>query len=296
MRALWGVLLISGCAAPMRTVETFSSERMALATLPSAPLAVSGSPGISLAGRLLTGAPQAQKAGGGVAFANVQPELGGLVQLGERTWVGGHFNFVTGAFGVLAPPSGVRVPQSAVAFDLGVGAGHDLHVGEHWGFTLSAELGLAGTSLTSVSRLGTFTQHLMHPSARAALGVYATPGPVRLFVAGSASTGVWNDPTSTITQDCFTTCTVSDSGNVGITAIGMVGTGGRWQVNRFFSVALELWVPFTSQATVLPPMLSLALRAGDFVVRPAEPRVAPLSAPPPPPPVLLPPTETPPQL
>ena len=279
MRVSWLLLLISGCVAPMRTIDTFRTERMALSTLPVPPLAVSGSPGLGLTARVLAGEPQAQARGGGVAFPSVQPELGGLVQLGDRTWVGGRFNFAMGAFGMRAPSSAAKVPESEVVFDVGLGAGHDLPVQPSWGLTFAGELGLAGASLTSSSRLGVLTTALLSPAGRAAIGVYGKPGPgVRLFAAGSIATSAWNDATSTITRDCFTNCSFRDTGVFGIAAVGMIGGGARWQVNPTFSLALELWVPFTSEGTWIPPMISLTLRAGDFVVRPRPP------SPPPPPP------------
>lgn len=281
MRVAWVLFLISGCVAPTRTIEHFPSQRMALSTLPVAPLAVSGSPGISLAGRILAGAPRAQSQGGAVGFPTLQPELGGLVQIGERTWVGGRLNLVTGAMGVRQPSGGAYVPQSATALDVGIGAGHDLRVQAHWGFTLSAEVGLSGADLTSTSSLGTFTRQQVQAGARGAVGVYGTPGPVRLFLVGSATTSAWNDAASTITRDCFDSCTITDTGVFGTAAVGMIGGGARWQVSPAWSVALELWVPFTAEGTQLPPMFSFALRAGDFVV--GRPVVRPLSPPPPPP-------------
>ena len=286
MRLLWGLVLLSGCVAPTRTIVQYPSQRVALSTLPVAPLATSGAPGLSLAARILAGDPQAQTRGGGVAFPAGQPELGALVQLGDRTWVGGRFDFVMGTFGTR---QGVRAPESAVAFDLGVGAGHDLPVQESWGLTFSGELGVSGATLTSTSALGTFTFPQLRPAARGALGVYFTPGPVRLFLVGSATTSAWNDATSTITQDCFTTCDTTDDGVFSVTAVGMIGGGARWQASPNFSLALELWVPFTGDGTQLPPMLSLTLRAGDFVVRPKAPAATPPLSPPPPlpPPELL---------
>lgn len=291
MRVAWVALLISGCVAPMRTIERFQSQRVAFSTMPVAPLAVSGSPGMSLAARMLVGQPQPQASGGGVAFPALQPELGGLVQLNERTWLGGRFNLALGAFGASQPASGARVDEDAVAFDLGVGAGHDLRVQQNWGFTFSGELGLSGTSVKSSSQLGTSIHEDVWPMGSAALGVWGTPGAVRLFLVGSVSSTPWNDPVSTITRDCFETCTISDDGVFALTAVGMIGAGARWQVNPAFSLALELWVPFTREGTQLPPMLTLTLRAGDFVKRPP-----PLSAPPPPPQVEPDPVETAPQI
>lgn len=299
MRLLWGMMLLSGCVAPTRTIDRFPSQRMALSTLPVAPLATSGAPGLSLAARLSAGDPQPQARGGGVAFPAVQPEVGALVQLGDRTWVGGRLDFAMGAFGTRQPPGGARVPESAVAFELALSAGHDLPVNERWGLTFSGEFGVSGASLTSTSALGTFTIPLLRPAARAAIGAYFTPGPVRLFLAGSATTAAWNDATSTITQDCFSGCTTTDDGVFSVTAVGMIGGGARLQATPNFSLALELWVPFTAEATRLPPMLSLTLRAGDFVVRRRAPAPAPqLPDPPPPPPpeVEVAPLEPPPQL
>ncbi len=281
MRVAWGLVLISGCVAPMRTIEHFPAERMALSTMPVAPLAASGSPGVSLAGRLLTAEPLAQPHGGAVSFPSVQPELGLLVQLGDRTWVGGRFDFVTGGLGVKTRPGAVNVPQDAVAFDLGFGAGHDLRVQQDWGFTFSAEAGISGAAVTSTSGLGTFTLQLLQPAGRAAIGVYATPGPVRLFLVGSVTTGAWNTPTSVITRDCFTECTLTDTGVFAVAAVGMVGGGARWQVSPQFSLALELWVPLTAEATRVPPMISLTVRAGDLVFGSSR-----LTPPPPPPQVL----------
>ena len=283
MRVSWVLLLITGCVTPMRTIDTFPTQRMALSTLPTAPLAVAGSPGFSLAARILTGAPQPQAVGGAVSFPSVQPEVGGLLQLGDRTWLGGRLNFVMGSFGMKGPSSGAHVPESEVAFDVGVGAGHDLRVQPNWGFTFSGEVGFSGSSLTSSSTFGIATTTLFTPSGRVALGAYGNPAPsVRLFLAGSIATSVSNDATSTITRDCFTTCTVTDSGSFDTTPVGMVGGGARWQVNPTFSLALEVWVPFTSAGTWVPPMISLTARAGDFVVRPRPPK--PLTPPPPPPP------------
>lgn len=283
MRVAWGVLLLSGCATTS-TTETFTTQRMAYSTLPVAPLAVSGSPGVSLTARILAGEPQAQAQGGAVGFPSVQPELGALMQIGERTWVGGRASLVTGAFGVRQPTSAANIPSTATAFDVTMAAGHDLRVQQHWGFTISGELGLAGTSLTSSAQLRTVTRQRVSLSANGALGVYATPGPVRLFLAGAASTSTWNDPTSTVTVVCRgVSCSTSDTGVIGITGVGMIGAGARWQASPGFSLALELWVPFTAEAVLLPPMFSVTLRAGDFVVRPRAARPPPLSPPPPPP-------------
>ena len=282
MRVSWVLLLITGCTTPMRTIQRFESERMALSTLPTAPLAVAGSPGLSLTARILAGAPQPQAQGGAVSFPSVQPEIGGLVQLGDRTWLGGRLNFVMGSFGIRGPSSAAHVPESEVAFDVGVGAGHDLPVRPSWGFTFSGELGVSGSSLTSKSTIGIATRTLFTPSGRVAIGAYGNPtASVRVFLAGSLATSVWNDATSTITRDCFTTCDVTDSGAFDTTPVGMVGGGARWQVNPTFSLALEVWVPFTSVGTWVPPMISLTARAGDFVVRPRPPR--PPTPPPPPP-------------
>lgn len=135
-------------------------------------------------------------------------------------------------------------------------------------------------SLTSLGSNVSETHLELLPIGRAGVTLYATPGPFRLYVGGSVGTTTLNDGASVRTEDCRTTlpCTVTDTGQVGIGAVAMLGGGVRWQPVPMVALSLEGWMPVTDSGARFPFMVTIAVHVGDFVAR-ARPRVV---APPPP--------------
>ena len=283
--AIFFVFLCSGCLITSQT-----TRRVALAAIPSAPAGLSGSPGVSVTGRFLAGTPESTGAGGAMAFPMFQPELGAVLRIDERSYVGGKFAIASAEFGAVSPPGIIEAPRTSAGFDVGIGGGHDFGLTSIFGVSLSGEIGLSGVDLTT--RAGTFTDtHLVvFPAIRIALGVYAEPGAFRFYGGGTVGTSAINDATGVRTADCTATpCTISETGAVNVSAVAMLGGGVRWQGNPFISVAMEGWVPLTETGVRVPFTFSFTLRLGDLVVKP---RVRP-PPPPPPAPELTPDSELP---
>jgi hypothetical protein len=283
MRWGWvGVFLATGCAAtpPMMTVMTTETRRVALAPLPSPPMTLSAAPGIGLGGRVAAGLPRAQTSGGGVAFPVFQPELSGVVQLGERTWLGGRVEIATTGLGLNAPARSPRFAGNEVAFHAGIGLGHDIPLGDVMRLIGALELGLLQTTLVSTSALKTATTIDYQPHFSSALGVAAKLGTFRLYLVGGLTNHVWNEERSTLTRTCETTCVDVDTGQLATTFVATVGGGVRWQPLPALALNLEAAVPVSVYGTQLPPILGLQIRIGDFVVRP-RPAPQPRYSPPP---------------
>ncbi len=276
------LFLCSGC------ITTQTTRRVALAAIPSAPAGISGSPGVGLTMRVLTGTPQSRGEGGAMAFPIFQPELGAVLQLGEHSFVGGKLAIGSADFGAQSPPGVLPVPGSSTAFDLGVGGGHDFSVSSIFGVSISGEIGLAGVALTTAG-FTTETHVEILPAGRIAAGVYAAPGAFRVYAGATVGTSAINDATSIRTQDCtgIIACTTTETGFVSVSAVGMLGGGVRWQGNSFVSLGVEGWMPLSETGTRLPFTFSFTLRLFDFVVKP-RPR-----PPAPPPPELTPEPELP---
>lgn len=288
---LFLLTLLAGCAAPMTTVQSVQTQRIAFSTAPSAPRGLLGGPGIGLSGQLMAGDLAPGREGNGVSFPRFQPDVGALVQV--QRWVfGGHFSFAAPQFGVVSLPGGAPTPEDALVWDASLSVGHDVPTSEHFGVSIAGELGFNSSTLRVTSSLGRSTTTMALPSGRLGVGVYGTPGPVRLFGGVSLSTTTWNDATSTLTQTCTFDCTARDTGVFTLAGVALVGGGVRWQLARGVALVGEVWVPFASSAVKLPVQVGVTLRVGDFVVA-ARPRDA-VTPPPPPPPVEPLPLEAPP--
>ena len=269
------LLLFSGC------VTSTAAQRIALATIPGTPEALSGGSGVGLAVRTLTGEPEAQPEGGAVALPTVQPELGAVLRMDKLTRL--NFKLSLALPGVAKSPPGLRsLPSDTAAMELVFGAARDIPFGRMVGAVLGGEL---GASVVSLTELG--TRAVVLPSARAAAGLYVEPGPVRIFGAVTVATGTSNDAAGVVTRNCnlLVVCTESSSGNLGLTGVVLAGGGVRWQIGRLVAVAAEGWMPLTAVATRMPFTVGLTARIGEFDVEPyrkahASPRPGTPAAPP----------------
>lgn len=283
-----------GCvtALPPPTVTTIPVQRMAFTSLPTPSSAIQGSGGVSLRASATPGAPEAIRSDGAVSFPLFQPDLGALVKIGRSSYLGGRVAISSPSFGTAVPANLIAPESSAVAFDVSVGGGHDFRFTELLGLSISGEFGLAGTSLTRVSRARTTELHTL-PTGRATIGFLITPGKFRFYGGGTVATTVSNSATGLRTEVCQLDCSVSETGSLDLTLMGMIGAGVRWQANDHVSLAFELWEP-VSEIQRSWPVMSLTLRVGDFGNSPPPPRPLP---PPPPPPSFTPePEQLPPQL
>src|SRR5438128_2090546 len=90
------LLFLGGCNG-----YSYQTRRVALDPLAGAPPAISGAPGVGLAGRLALGGPTGGSgAGNGIATPVAQPELNGVIRLADRFYVTGDVQ--------LAPYGGAR--------------------------------------------------------------------------------------------------------------------------------------------------------------------------------------------
>jgi hypothetical protein len=294
MRTTTTLLLLSltGCVTPTTTTQTVQARRIAFSTAPSAPQGLLGGPGIGLTGHLMAGDLAPGREGNGVSYPRFQPDVGGLFQV--QRWVfGGHFSFGAPQFGVVALGDAAPTADDATTWEASLSVGHDVPTSEHFGVSIAGEVGFSSSTLRVTSSLERSTTTMALPTGRLGVGVYGTPGPVRLFGGLSLTTTTWNDATSLLTQTCTFNCTARDTGVFTLAGVAMVGGGVRWQFARGVAVVGEAWVPFASGSVRLPVQLSLTLRVGDFVVA-TKPRDA-LTPPPPPPEVApLPPAAPPP--
>lgn len=252
------LLLFSGC------VTATSAERIALATIPGTPEALSGGSGVGLAVRTLTGEPEAQPEGGAVALPAFQPELGAVLRMDKLTRL--NFKLSLAPPGVAKSPPGFRtLPNDTAAMELVFGAARDLPFSRLVGAVLGGEL---GASVVSLTELGTYA--VVQPTARAAVGLYVEPGPVRLFGAVTVGTGTWNDAASVVTRNCslLVVCTETSTGHLGLTGVALAGGGVRWQIGRLVAVAAEGWMPLTVVATRIPFTVGLTVRIGEFDIEP----------------------------
>lgn len=298
MRAAWvGLMLVaaSGCVTPMTTVTTSTTRRAALAPVPSSPLALAGAAGVSLGARAPLGEPVSTARGGGVALPGVQPELGAVLQFGERTWLGLRTDFATSALGLRAPPGGPTFRGNELSLDISVGVAHELPFNEHFGLLLAADLGVRATAVVIDPSLDG-PQVDLGPTTRGAAGVSARFRQLRFFLAAAGSTIPWNDATGSVTQTCNLTCSEVQVGRVATTGLFMAGAGLTWQPSPTFNFSVELWVPLAAESVRMPPLLSATVRVGDFVIGRPRPRPEPASPPPPPPPLVPAEVEPPPQL
>lgn len=290
MKTLWvGPLLLMGCVTGSQ-----QTNRVAMGLLPTPQQTFAASPGASLTGTVVLGQPRAGSSGGGVAYPTVQPDIGAVLQLGDRWFIGGHASFASSNLGVMQPKTGLDIKPNALAIDTAVGAAFDLPFSEHFGLMPAIDLGLQWVPLES--NAFTFSPLNVLLSFRAGLAAWASWGKVRVFVGGTLATGVWNDPTGVLATDCQPdpktgrrSCTTTESGVVTSTAVAMLGAGARVQIIPEVSLTGELWVPVSRVGTQLPPMLTLTARFGDFHVakkkkRETEIEVDQLASPPPPPP------------
>lgn len=263
------LLLCAGC------VTTTEAQRIALATIPGTPESLTGATGVGLGVRMLTGDPVAQPAGGAVALPSVQPELGVVVQPEDHTRVNARLSLATGAI-AKSPPSARALPNDAIATELAIGAARDIPFNSVVGGVVAGELGASLVSLTEVG-----THMVLLPSARASVGLYAEPGPVRLFTAVTLGTGTWNDFNSVVTKNCslLLVCTEQSTGTVATTAVALAGAGVRWQIHRSVSLTAEGWLPLTAVATRLPFTVGLTLRLGELDFRPGPRKPASPAAP-----------------
>lgn len=277
MRAALAILLMIGSGCVTTTEVT---RRVAFATLPTAPLGLSGGSGVRLNVTAPTADPTAAGPGGsGMAFPMFQPDLGVTLKIGPRSYVGGKLAIASASFGARGPAGTLTAPSQAGAFDLGVGGGHDLPFSPGFGLSLSGELGVAGVSLTTTGSFSETHPELL-PSGRLALGLYGTIGPLRIYGGGTVAMSAKNDAFGTRTVDCTRGCAVTETGQLSLSAVGMLGAGLRWQPTPMASLALEGWVPLSEDGTRLPFMLSLSLTLGDFRIL-RDPKAAPLPPPPP---------------
>lgn len=287
MRLGWvGLVLATGCATTTGgpTTMTVTTQRVALAPLPATPLGLAAAPGIGIGARVAAGVPQKQQNGGGVAFPAVQPELSGVLQLGERTWLGTRFELATTGLGLYVPPGSPRFAGDEVAYLASVGVAHDIPLGKVFNLVGALDLGFTQTTFLATSSIHAVKVVTLEPNFSTALGVAAKLGAFRLYLVGGVATHVWNNASSTLTRTCATSCTDVDTGVLTTTFVGTLGGGVRWQPKPGVALVLEVAVPLTVDGTRLPPLLSLAVRLGDAVVgRPPPPVSAPAPPPSPPP-------------
>lgn len=294
MRALLlGILVLClGCTT------TAATQRLAFAPIPGTPQGLAGGRGVSLSARFLTSEPVPQAEGGAVSLPRYQPELGVVVRIDERTRFNVRVSAAAAAMAASQPVALPRLPTGAFTLETVAGVAHDVPFAKRAGVLFGGELGATGVSFTEQTGPFVDSWAILLMTMRGALGLYADPGPVRLFAAASLGTGTWNDSTGIVTSTCtvLLPCTRSDSGRVTVAAVAHAGGGIRWQPHELVSLVAEAWVPLTEVATKLPVTVMVALRVGDLSVasgrRGAAPVAPPALTPPPlpepPPPALIP--------
>lgn len=253
-------LMSSACATVTRTTVT----RMALAPSPGAPPTLAGATGVGLTVRTLPAVPRSMEDKGAVAFPMMQPELSGVLKLGEHVLLSAR---VAGASGgmPLHQPAGLRVANGAVGVETVVGAGVQFDVAKGFGVMGGAEAGLTFAALTTNAAGSVATVAEPLPALRAALGAFYEVGPLRLYAMALASDLVGNDATSVRTTDCRVTlpCTVTETGSVTLVPLIGVGGGARVKMGDLFSLGVEAFTS-TGEGTVFPLSLSFTLRVGKF--------------------------------
>lgn len=286
---LIAVLVGSGCATPARTMTTIPTRRIAFTTLPRPFAGIQGTSGVALSANFLPGNPASLRSDGAVAFPLFQPDFGAVVKVGKGTYLGGRVSVGSPELGVQAPAGSLAPQPQALAFDFTLGGGHDFRFTDQFGLSVSGELGIISTAVT---RLGSSlsTQTVGLPVGRGTVGLFYTPGKVRLYAGGTVGTSVLNDGAGTMTTTCQFDCFVTETGRVDLTMMGMIGGGIRYQFNEHLSMTAEAWLPLT-EIQRMPPVLSLAIRVGDFGNSAPPPK--PLSPPPPPPQVMPEPEQAP---
>lgn len=291
-----GALLLMGCVTGSQ-----QTSRVAMGLLPTAPQTFAASSGVGVGGTVVLGEPRAQRQGGAVAYATVQPDLGVLFQIGERWFLGGRASLASSSLGVLQPRTGLDITPSAVALDTVVSTAIDIPLNAHFGLMPAFDLGLQWIPLQS--QPFTLSPLNVLPSFRGGLAAWTTWDRLRVFFGGTLATGVWNDPIGRLSTDCQPDpmtggmmCSTTETGVVAATAVAMLGAGARFQFLPEVSLTAELWVPVSRVGTQLPPMLTITGRFGDFRVARKRAKMVnipppPLFQEPPPPPPPAPPAE-----
>lgn len=256
-------LLAAGCIPAIQSTTT----RMALAPSPGTPPALDGATGLGVTVRTLPVLPATMKDKGAVAFPYVQPELSGVVKVGEHLLFSARVAGAGAGLPLHHPGRGPLVEMNAVGLEAVLGAGAQFKFGKYFGANVAGEAGVMLPAVTSDdSAFGISTRIEPLPAIRIATGAFFEYGPLRIYALVVGGDFVGNDFTSTRTTNCSSfPCSVTDTGMA--TEMTMFGVGGGARVRLADLVTLGAEA-FTSvgEGTVFPLSVSVTLRVGKFEI------------------------------